>query len=128
MTELGTVIETEGETAQVKVGKHAECSACGACASAKNAVVTVSNKIGAKIGDRVKFETPDENILLGAFMVFMFPLVFTAIGTTFAYFFIFEYIIQTALFSFLISLLFVKMYDTYKGKELLMKSRIIEKI
>ena len=122
----GKVIETRENLATIRVGKHDNCTACGACASAKNVVVTASNPAGAKTGDRVKFTLPEENILWGAFMVFVFPLLFAALGAVFSFYFFYEYIVETTVIFFLISLLFVKMYDTKKGKEMESKAKIIE--
>lgn len=125
-TEEGVIIEINDKIASVRVGRHENCTACGACASAKNVIVEANNDIGAKVGERVKFILPKENILVGAFIVFVFPLLFAGIGAIFAYYCITEYIIQTSVLFFLISLFFVKMYDTKKGKELSSKARITE--
>lgn len=125
-TEEGVIIETDDRSAKVRVGRHENCTACGACASAKNVILEANNDIGAKVGDRVKFTLPKENIILGAFMVFVFPLLFAGLGAVISYYCITEYIIETSALFFLISLLFVKMYDTKKGKELSAKARIVE--
>lgn len=124
--EEGVIIETDGKIAKVRVGRHENCTACGACASAKNVVIEARNEVGAKIGERVKFIAPKENIILGAFMVFVFPLVFAGFGAVVSYYCISEYIIQTTALFFVISLFFVKMYDTKKGKELSSKAMITE--
>ena len=124
--EEGIIIEEKGEYATVKVGRHENCTACGACASARNVVIDASNPIGAKKGDRVRFTTKKENILTGAFMVFVFPLIFAALGAVFAFYCFDEYIAQFSVLFFLISLFFVKMYDTKKGKEMESKAKIIE--
>jgi sigma-E factor negative regulatory protein RseC len=69
------VIETDGATAQVRAGRHAECENCGACPGSGAAVVSVRNELGARVGQRVLFEIRDENAVKGAFLIFVLPLV-----------------------------------------------------
>ena len=43
-TEQGWVIEADGSMAKIRVGRHADCSSCGACASAQNMVIDALNR------------------------------------------------------------------------------------
>lgn len=79
-TEHGVVISVNGENAEIRVGKHTECSKCGACPGTDAAVVTVNNKIGAEVGQQIKFEVRDSHPLLGAFIVFVLPFAFMFLG------------------------------------------------
>ena len=79
-TEDGIVIELSGKTAMVKVSKHGECKDCGACPGSEAVIVTVLNKKGARIGQRVSFEVKESNALKAAFIVFVLPLIVTFIG------------------------------------------------
>lgn len=128
MIEEGIIVKIYGDVVDIRVGRHENCTACGACASAQNAVVVAANTLNAKVGDRVKFELPESNMLFGAFMVFVFPLLSAALGAVFSFYCFGEYVIQAAILFFLISLLFVKMYDTKKGKDIESKARILEVI
>ena len=126
MIEEGVVIELQGDMAKVKVGRHENCSGCGACGSAKNISTVVYNEIGAKIGDRVNFSLPETNIVTGAFMVFMFPLIFASLGAAVAFIFFEEYVPHLAIVFFLLSLIFVKLYDKKKRHDLKYNAKIIE--
>lgn len=79
-TEEGIIIETDGVTAKIKVGRHVECKDCGACPGSDAAIVTVRNTINALVGQRVLFEVKDEGALKGAFLIFVFPLLALFIG------------------------------------------------
>ena len=79
-TAEGFVIEVTGTTANIKVGRHNECSNCGACPGDTSTIVTVRNEIGATVGQHVLYEVKETNTLLAAFIVFMFPLIGLVIG------------------------------------------------
>ncbi|MGE1062705.1 SoxR reducing system RseC family protein [Megasphaera paucivorans] len=118
-TEEGTITSIdESGIAEVKVGRHSDCIACGACPGAENIIVKATNPIHAKVGDRVTFEVREANIVIGAFVCFIMPLVVAAIGV-----FIGRWvsiplgydIVQSEIIggivAFLIALVGVKMYD-----------------
>ena len=126
MIEEGIVIAVHGETAEVKVGRHTECSGCGACGSSKNAVALLYNEVNASVGDRVKFSMPEENIIAGAFIVFIFPLIFAGIGASVAFIFFPGFIPHLAALFFLFSLIFVKLYDKRKRYDLKHNAKILE--
>jgi sigma-E factor negative regulatory protein RseC len=76
----------EGGLAQVKVGRHEECGSCGACGGAQQVVVEAVNEIGAQPGQRVLFEFREANVLTGAFVVFILPLLFGGVGAVIGHF------------------------------------------
>ena len=81
--EEGVVLEivAEGKRARVRVGRHEECTGCGACGAAHHAVADVrSNSFCLKPGMRVRFALPDYSVVLGAFIVFIVPLALAAVG------------------------------------------------
>ena len=126
MIEEGVIIGLKGKMAEIKVGRHEDCSGCGACGSAKNISTVVYNEIGAKVGDRVKFSMPEENIVTGAFVVVVLPLIFAGIGAAVAFIFLEEYVPHLAIVFFLLSLIFVKLYDKKKRHDLKYNAKIIE--
>ena len=70
-----TAVKDDG-LAEVKVGRHSDCIACGACPGAENITVTARNGVGAAVGQRVTFEVREVNIVVGAFVCFiMCPVV-----------------------------------------------------
>ena len=53
--EEGTIVSIlEDGTAEVKVGRHSDCIACGACDGASDIVVTALNPVNAQEGQHVK--------------------------------------------------------------------------
>lgn len=79
-TEEGIIFETEGNTARVKAGRHAECENCGACPGGGASIFTVRNDLKAHVGQRVLFEIQEEKSLRGAFMIFVLPIAAVFIG------------------------------------------------
>lgn len=78
MRETGFVKETKNGFATVTVAKK---SACGEnCASCKGGctpserVLEVKNPIGAKAGERVILELPEQRVLQAAFLAYILPL------------------------------------------------------
>ncbi len=132
-TEQGWVIEADGSMAKIRVGRHADCSSCGACASAQNMVIDALNPLAARPGQRVRFEMKETNILQGAFMVFVMPLLCAALGgflggkagmawgwdTT-------QAAVLGAVLFFVFSLIGVKLYDKAVGKRQNLKPVIVE--
>jgi len=117
-TEQGLVIEVNDNIAKVKVGRHSDCSNCGACPGDNSMIIDANNKIGAKIGQRVTFEMKETNVLSGAFIVFVMPIIVAFIGVICGRF-IANYIganinafqIVGGIIAFLLSLIFIKMFD-----------------
>ncbi|MBQ2946049.1 MAG: SoxR reducing system RseC family protein [Clostridia bacterium] len=77
MQRCGEVIGIEGNSATVRVKManscSPECENYGICKKHEEDIVAI-NSVGAKVGDRVKLETPDGPLLLYAFITFIIPL------------------------------------------------------
>ena len=125
-TEQGLVIEVINNVAKIKVGRHNDCSNCGACPGNDSVIISANDKVGAKVGDRVLFEVKEVNVLRGAFIVFILPLIATFVGVLLGSL-IGKYIgyninvfrIIGGIFTFLLSLIFIKLFDratTASGK------------
>ena len=117
-TEQGLVIEVINNIANIKVGRHSDCSNCGACSGSDSVIISANNQIGAKVGQRVVFEVQEVNVLRGAFIVFVMPLISAFIGVLIGNF-VGKYIghnvntfqIIGGIIAFLLSLIFVKLFD-----------------
>ena len=117
-TEQGLVIEVTDNITKIKVGRHSDCSNCGACPGSDSVIISANNKIGAKVGDKVTFEMREDNVLKGAFIVFVLPLIIAFMGVILGGF-IGKYIgsninvfqIIGGITAFLLSLIFVKLFD-----------------
>jgi len=131
--EQGIVLETIGEMAKVRIGRHEECGSCGACAGAQHVVVDAVNTLGAKAGQRVRFAFREENVLTGAFVVFILPLIFGGAGAVAGRWLApllgvegnTPYILGAAIF-FLIALVLVKYFDKRAAEKQALKPVIIE--
>ena len=81
-------------------------------------IISANNKIGAKVGERVTFEMKEVNVLKGAFIVFVLPLIVAFMGVILGGF-IGKYIgfninisqIIGGIIAFLLSMIFVKLFD-----------------
>ena len=93
MKQEAIVISTDGDKATVSILRKEACSHCegrAVCGTAKMMNVTVKNSVGAVKGDTVTIETPTENVLGYAALVFLAPvllavtlyLVFSGINKT----------------------------------------------
>jgi len=115
--EEGLVIKVNDEegTVTVKVGKHEECSACGACAGSRQLTVEAVNELGAALGQRVRFSLQEQHMLKGAFIVFLLPLIFAGLGGFLAGWELCEeneiYAAYGAALGFFAGGLFIKWYD-----------------
>lgn len=86
MKQKATVVKAEGTLAVISVMRSSMCDGChkncdGGCSmhkifgGDKKFEAEALNKIGAEAGDRVYVETPDKDVLSGAFLVFILPLI-----------------------------------------------------
>lgn len=131
--EEGLVIKTQDGLASIRVGRHADCTACGACPSSRHVMVEAVNRMGAKPGQRVRFAMQETHVLTGAFVVFVLPLLSAAVGAVLGW--------QLAIgigedfafwaeagagFFFILSLLAVRLFDRQVAKKQGMKPVIIE--
>lgn len=117
-TEQGLVIEVIDGVAKIRVGRHSDCTNCGACPGTNSVIIDANNKIGAKIGQMVAFEVKESNVLSGAFIVFVMPIIVAFIGVICgrvianymgANINIFQ--VVGGVIAFLLSLIFIKMFD-----------------
>ena len=116
--EQGLVLSVTGDTAKIKVGRHEDCSGCGGCPSAQNVIIEALNEVGAQPGARVSFTMRETNALLGAFVVFMLPLIMAGVGGFVGYDTTFfgggdTGMIRGAMLFFIISLVLVKLFDRH---------------
>ena len=116
--EQGLIIAVKGNIAEIKVGRHSDCTSCGACPGSNSVIITANNKIGAKAGQRVEFAVKEVNVLLGAFTVFVWPLLAALLGVLAGRLIVapLGYDLMNAQISggvaaFLLSLVFVKFFD-----------------
>ena len=117
------ISKKEKGTAEIKVGRHSDCIACGACEGAENIVVTAVDPLGVKVGQHVKFEFRDVNIVIGAFICFVMPLLVCAAGAFAGHFLALAQgfdTVQTAviggIIGFLIGAVGVKLFDRSLSK------------
>ena len=88
MREVGIVKRVEGKFAEVRAAAGKECNGCAgekSCVSSslwKNnkTTIIVKNDINAKEGDLVAFELNESDVLTGAFIIYVIPFLFFAVG------------------------------------------------
>lgn len=85
MTGEGTVVNTNGLRATVRIEKKSACSGeCSSCGMCENPVydVEAKNTVNACVGDVVKLYMPTGQVYRAAFLVYMLPIlaVFAVMG------------------------------------------------
>jgi sigma-E factor negative regulatory protein RseC len=119
-TEEGIVVETSGNIAKIKAGRHNDCKNCGACAGTNSIIVCARNTEGAIPGQRVEFELKESNAVLAAFVVFMFPLIGVFMGVLLGSFigsivgnnpFVFE--LLGGILMFIVTIICIKYFNHY---------------
>jgi sigma-E factor negative regulatory protein RseC len=116
--EEGIVIEVIGTVTKVKLGRHNDCSNCGACPGNNALVIDVQNSIGALPGQRVELLVKETSVLKAAFVVFILPLISSFFGAVLGGW-IGEWLelskqimyIVGALMFFTLSVIYIKFYD-----------------
>ena len=80
--EKGTVIETYGRTATIRLNRTGACSHCKAGCMERDGfmVAEAENPIGAKVGDTVSLGLDSKKALTASFVVFGLPLLALFIG------------------------------------------------
>lgn len=77
MTGDGTVISVALNEAVVRISKSSacghNCASCNACSN-PSYEMTVSNPLGAKVGDRVVIESDSSKILALSFLIYILPV------------------------------------------------------
>ena len=81
MDEEAIVLDVSGDIATIMVAKHGECKDCGACPGNEAPIIKAKNPIGARPGQKVMYRVQQGNMVKGAFIVFVLPLVTVALGT-----------------------------------------------
>ncbi|MEA3313657.1 MAG: SoxR reducing system RseC family protein [Caldisericota bacterium] len=88
MREVGIVKHVKGKFAEIRAAAGGECigcageKSCGSSSLWKNNkdIIIVKNDIYAKEGDLVAFELSESDVLAGAFIIYMIPFLFFAVG------------------------------------------------
>ena len=132
--EEGTILSIEEDgLAEVKVGRHSDCMACGACPGAEHIVVKALNPIGAEVGQHVKFEVREVNIVIGAFVCFIMPLIIAGLGAVAGHWIglcqgmdAMQAAIVGGIVGFLIGVVGVKLFDRSLTNDINAKPKIIE--
>lgn len=79
MTQIGKVVDIEGEYAIVEVKRASSCGEnCAHCkggCAPTNHRATVGNSMRAKKGDMVKIEMSNTSLIRSAFLVYIMPIV-----------------------------------------------------
>lgn len=132
--EEGTILSIEEDgLAEVKVGRHSDCMACGACPGAEHIVVKALNPLGAQVGQHVKFEVREVNIVIGAFICFIMPLIVAGIGAIAGHWIglsqgidAVQAAIVGGIAGFVIGVIGVKLFDRSLTNDINAKPKIIE--
>ena len=83
MEQIGVVTEKTKDIAKVQFKRATACGEnCGMCGGCENlnAFVDAINTMNAEVGDIVKIETNTVFVLLGAFFVYIIPIIFLVIA------------------------------------------------
>lgn len=77
MKEVGKVIKKSGERSDIEIKKSSACAKCGLCAFNDAGVFTIeaSDRTSSVPGDYVEVEVPGKDVLVSAFLIFIFPLI-----------------------------------------------------
>ncbi|MCC3868060.1 SoxR reducing system RseC family protein [Terrisporobacter mayombei] len=121
--EVGYVVEQNDDITKIKLGRHSECKNCGACPGNNNLIVPVNNPIGAKVGDKICVEIPQDNIVPSVYIVYIQPLLLVFMGAIIGYLVsVYTHKSATVLevvfgaIFFIISIIFIKVADKKAGK------------
>lgn len=88
MKELARVTDIKGRVATVKIQRSSSCGSCTACGMSKDQkemFLTVSNDIGAKLGDWVELDLQSVSILKASAIVYLIPLISLILGVAGGY-------------------------------------------
>lgn len=126
--EQGLVLATVNQLATVRIGRHAECSSCGACGGSRQVTIEALNQLGAQPGQRVRFAMREQNVLAGAFVVFVLPLLLAAVGAGSGWWLgqTDNYAIGGGIIFFVLGLVLVKIFDRRVAHRQNLKPVIIE--
>lgn len=85
MDQVGFVIKTYDDKAQLEIRRTSGWGGCKGCASScdvKSHIIILKNSLNAKVGDLVEIEGEAKNILKYAFIAYMIPFIFLVLGIT----------------------------------------------
>jgi sigma-E factor negative regulatory protein RseC len=88
MRTIGYVVTVNQHRAKVVLGRHAECTHCGACLAGledKRRTLEAVNAAGAGVGQRVEVEVPPSWTIGAAFLLFILPLIAALAGGILGY-------------------------------------------
>ncbi len=71
--------------AKIRVNRDHLYVACSACFGAERVFITAYNPVGAQEGQDVQYEVQDNHLILSAFICFILPLLFIALGAALGY-------------------------------------------
>ncbi len=83
MTGEAIVVSVCGDEAIVKISKSSACGHnCASCKACSNPSyeISVINKIGAKVGDKVLIETKTSKVLFVSFLLYILPVILLILG------------------------------------------------
>lgn len=83
MTECGKVVRIDGERATVSFKRRGECDRCKICTVSKDGIsseITLANSLDLSVGDFVKVELYIKKIRVASALLYLLPLVLTALG------------------------------------------------
>lgn len=82
MKEIGEVVRKEGSKAVIRFHGSSHCATCkvGCPSKGKERFIEVVDSAGVKVGDLVEVEFSEKKLLLGAFLSYIFPLIFFFAG------------------------------------------------
>lgn len=82
MTGKGVVVKTDFKIATVRIRKSSacghDCGECRACGGAEF-LATVTNSVGAKVGDTVIIGAPSGKVLAYSFLLYILPILGAAV-------------------------------------------------
>lgn len=93
----GVVLEVNQDIATVKISRHSECSNCGACPGDNAIILEAIDAVGSKAGQHVLIKSKETNMLLAAFLVYIFPLIAIALGVVIGYYLSFSFTVSSTL-------------------------------
>ncbi len=83
MTERGVVTKIKGKKATVQFDRKSACDSCHMCAVTRDGMkvqIVIDNTLDANVGDFVEVQMGDKFVVTAALIVYVIPLLLTAIG------------------------------------------------
>ncbi len=83
MQEIGLVVRTDGQLADVRMRQQSACAKCGKCELAhetKELTVSAVNQVGASAGQTVRMEMTHRDVVSAGLIVYGLPLLMLFLG------------------------------------------------